>query len=214
MPSEEFQDLALNDCQVLRLLAERCHSLDDIVPVLEELIAKQWLGGGAPGHGMIFLFADARRGLVVECTSRRLAHRWYSDDAMEVRTNHFLLPEMQHYSLAANPGSVHRLERARELWLPQHGIVEIPYCGEVARDREGAPLAICRNPSDGLGSVTVSTSTASISGYDDSRCQTHFRNCHPGYVPGIILTPLDRVSDSDLVSGSHNQEWRNYRGFV
>src|SRR5690606_14389548 len=131
-----------------------------------------------------------------------------------VRTNHFVFPEMQPYSLPAHPDSVARFERVSELWDEQNGFASIPGCGEISRDRENAPFAICRNPSDGLSNVTVSTSTSIISGHDDRRCQTHSRNRHPSFTPAIILTPLDRVSDSDMVSGAHNQQWRDYRGWV
>jgi hypothetical protein len=214
LPPEEFQDCSLTDAHTLRYLAERCASLDEIVPAMEELIGRQRLGGGSRNAGMIMLFADATRGLIVEATSRRLAVRWFGEGDMAVRSNHFVLPEMQEFCLPPNPGSVRRFERATELWESQHGTVGIAGCGEIARDRDGAPSAICRNPSDGLGTVTVSTSTATLSGGDERRCQTHFRNCHPSYTPAVILTPLDRVSDSDLVSGAHNQEWRNYRGWA
>lgn len=213
LPSE-YIDCALSDAHVLRYLAERCTDLDEIVPALEELIAQNALGGGGPQAGMILLFADAERGLVVEATSRRLHAEFFEDDAMVVRTNHFVFPELQEYSLPAQPGSIARYERATELWEAEDGFASIPSCGEIARDRENAPFAICRNPSDKLQSVTVSTSTAIISAHDDRRCQTHFRNCHPSYTPGVILTPLDRVSDSDLVSGAHNQQWRDYRGWI
>lgn len=209
--SEEFEDCALTDCHVLRWLAERCTGLDEILPALEELISRRLLGGGGHRRGMILLFADATRGLVVELTSRRLAHCWYQGDATVVRTNHFMLPEMQAVALPPHPGSLRRWERARALWEGQYGVLSISTCGEIARDRDGAPLAICRNSSDGLGSVTVSTSTAIVSALDERRSETHFRNCHPGYTPAVILTPLDRVSDSDLVSGAQNQHWRNYR---
>jgi hypothetical protein len=207
----EYEDNVWNDCHVLRYLAETCESLDDIVPQLNDLIERRLLGGGAHGHGMIFLFADAARGLVVECTSRRLAHRWFENDDMAVRTNHFILPEMQEFALEANKGSVLRYERALELWQDAEGHASIPTCGEIARDRENAPCGISRLPSDKLGSVTVSTSTTTISPHDDRRCASHFRNCHPAYTPAVILTPIDRVGDSDLLSGAHNQEWRFYR---
>lgn len=210
----EYEDGVLNDCHVLRYLAEKCEGLDDIMPALNDLIARKLLGGGAFNHGMIFLFADAVRGLIIECTSRRLAHRWFEGDDMAVRTNHFILPEMQEYALEPHPGSVLRYERAVELWQAAEGHAGISTCGEIARDRENAPLAICRNPSDEWGSATISTSTATISPHDDRRCATHFRNCHPSYTPAVILTPLDRVSDSELLSGAHNQEWRFYRGWA
>lgn len=211
VPPTEYQDGVLNDCHVLRYLAERCESLDDIVPALDDLISRQLLGGGGYNFGSIFLFADAARGLIVECTSRRLAFRWFEGEAMAVRSNHFLLPEMQDYALEPRPGSVARYERAVALWEAAEGHAGISTCGEIARDREDAPYGISRLPSDGWGSATVSTSTATISPHDDRRCATHFRNCHPSYTPAVILTPLDRVSDSDLLSGAHNQEWRFYR---
>lgn len=215
VPPAEYQDGALNDSHALRFFAENCRALDDIVPATETLIANGWLGGGGHNRGSIFVFADARRGLVVEATSRRLAHRWFDGDAMAVRTNHFVLPEMQPYAEPPHPGSVRRYERATALWQAQHGLAGLSLCGEIARDRDGAPqAAICRNPSDGAGGVTVSTSSATISTHDDRRCQTHFRNGHPSYTPGVILSPLDRVCDSDLVSGAHCQQSRRYRGWV
>jgi len=211
---EEYVDCALGDSHVLRLLCERCASLDEIVPALEEWQSRGWVGGGGFEMGSIWILADAARALIIEATSKRLAHRRFDSQsgAMEVRTNHFLLPEMQEFCLAPHPASVRRLTRAQELWQTQSGIAGIAAAAELGRDRDGAPQAICRNPSDHLGSVTVSTSTATVSSHDDRRCQTHFRNCHPAYVPAVILTPLDRVCDSDLLSGAHNQHWRNFRG--
>jgi hypothetical protein len=215
VPPEEYANCALHDGHVLRYLGEQCSGLDDILPAFKVLLENNWLGGAGTERGMIFLFADAYRGLIVECTSRRMAHEWFEDDgALGIRTNHFLLPEMQSFALPPLENSVLRLERAQELWEGQAGFLTIPACGEIARDREQAPHAICRNPSDNLGSCTVSTSTANISRHDDRRCQTHFRNCHPSYTHAVILTPLDRVSDSDLVSGAHNQHWRNYRAWA
>lgn len=211
---EEYVDCALSDSHALRYFAENCRALDDIVPAVEYLIQNSWLGGGGYNKGSIFLFADAERALVIEATSRRFAHEWFDGDDMAARTNHFVLPAMNEYSLPPHPGSVQRLQRATQLWEAQHGLAGLSLAREIGRDRENAPHAICRNPSDGLGSVTVSTSSATISKHDDNRCQTHFHNGHPRYVPVVVHTPVDRVSDSDLVSGAHNQLSRNYRGFV
>jgi hypothetical protein len=211
---QEYEDCVLTDCHVLRYLAEKCESLNDIIPTLNDLIARKLLGGGGYEFGMIFLFADAYRGLVIECTSRRLAQRWFEGNEMAVRSNHFVLPEMQEFALPPRPGSVARYDRASELWQAAEGHAGISTCGEIARDRETMPHAIARNPSDGWQSATVSTSTTTISPHDDRRCATHFRNCHPSYTPAVIFTPLDRVSDADLLSGAHNQEWRFYRGWA
>jgi hypothetical protein len=211
----QYQENALNDCHTLRYIGEHCAGLDDIVPCLEDLQSRQLLGGGgAHGRGMILIFADAHQGLIIEATSRKLHHQFFQDDAIAVRTNHFEFPEMQVFCAGAAPGSEIRARRAQELLEPLSGLMDIATCGEISRDRENAPYAICRNPSDELGTVTVSTATATLSAHDDRRCQTHFRNGHPGYCPPVILSPSDIVSDSDLVSGAHHDHWRGFRGWI
>jgi len=210
---EEFVDCAFSDSHALRFFAETCRSLDDIVAACLSLIDHEALGGGGFEKGSIFLFADESRGLIIEATSRRMAHQWFEGDETVVRTNHFLLPEIIEYSKMNHPGSLIRYERCRELLENASGTLTLSGCAEIARDRHNAPHAICRNPSDKLGSVTVSCSTATISKHDDRRSQTHFRNGHPSFTPGVILSSIDRVCDSDLLSGAHNQLGRSQRGF-
>lgn len=210
---DEFIDCAFSDAHALRYFAENCKSLDDIVAACQYLIDNEALSGGGFERGSIFLFADELRGLVIEATSKRMAHQWFLDDEIAIRTNHFLLPAMIEYSLCAHEGSLIRYERCSALLGELEGTLTLSACAEIARDRENAPHAICRNPSDHLGSVTVSTSTATISQSDDRRCQTHFRVGHPRYVPAVIFSPIDRVCDSDLLSGNYNQTSRDERGF-
>ncbi len=210
---EEFVDCAFSDSHALRYFAENCKTLDDIVPACQTLIDHEALSGGGFEKGSIFLFADQSRGLVIEATSRRMAHQWFQGDEVVVRTNHFLLPAMIEYSKLDHEGSLIRYQRCCELLEAANGTLTLSGCAEIARDRMNAPHAICRNPSDKVNGVTVSTSTATISKSDDRRCQTHFRNGHPSFTPGVILSPIDRVCDSDLLSGAHNQISRNERGF-
>jgi len=210
----QCQENALNDCHVLRYIGENCGGLDEVVPCLEELQSRNLLGGGGYGLGMILILADAGRGLIIEATSRQLHHQWFDEEGVTVRANHFEFPEMQSYCSGVLPGSETRAARARELLEPLDGLMDISTCGEISRDRENAPHAICRNPSDGLGTVTVSTATATISAHDERRCQTHFRNGHPAYCPPVILSPGDIVSDSDLASGAHCEHWRGFRGWI
>lgn len=210
----QYQENALNDCHVLRYIGENCADLNEVVPCLEELQSRHLIGGGGFGLGMILVLADAERGLIVEATSRNLHHRWFDDEGITVRANHFEFPEMQTYCSSVLPGSETRAKRARELLEPLDGLMDISTCGEISRDRENAPNAICRNPSDRLGTVTVSTATATISAHDERRCQIHFRNGHPGYCPPVILSPGDIVSDSDLASGAHCEHWRGFRGWI
>ncbi|HVF84424.1 MAG TPA: C45 family autoproteolytic acyltransferase/hydrolase, partial [Abditibacteriaceae bacterium] len=181
---EEYVDCALSDSHALRLFAENCRTLDDIVAICEDLISRELLGGGGFEKGSIFLFADESRGLVIEATSRRMAHQWFEGDETVLRTNHFLLPAMIEYSKCDHEGSLIRYKRCSQLLEDASGTLTLSGCAEIARDRDNAPHAICRNPSDHLGSVTVSTSSATISSHDDRRSQTHFRNGHPSFTPG------------------------------
>jgi hypothetical protein len=206
--SSEYSDCALSDAHALRYFAENCKTLDDIVPACESLIANNWLGGGGFEKGSIFMFADKERGLVIEATSKRMAHRWFDGDAIQARTNHFVLPELLEYSKEPHPGSVLRLERTQELLEIGGGTAGLSLCGEIARDRENAPHAICRDPQDRLGSITVSASSCVLGNY----CEMHLRNGHPCFVPVVILSPFDRVCDSDLLCGAHNALSRKLRG--
>jgi len=210
----QYQENALNDCHVLRYIGENCGDLNEVVPCINDLQSQNLLGGGGYGLGMILILADAERGLIIEATSRQLHYQWFEEEGITVRANHFEFPEMQAYCSGILPGSEIRAERARQLLRPLDGLMDIATCGEISRDRENAPDAICRNPSDNLKTVTVSTATATISAHDERRCQTHFRNGHPGYCPPVILSPGDIVSDSDLASGAHYEHWRGFRGWV
>ncbi|HEX8552951.1 MAG TPA: carcinine hydrolase/isopenicillin-N N-acyltransferase family protein [Abditibacteriaceae bacterium] len=208
----EWLDGKLSDAHALRFFAETCARLEEIPAAVESLVAAEVLGGGGPNGSNIWLFCSAERALVIEATSRRFALRWFDEsDAMDVRTNHFLLPEMQEFARAPHPSSVARLERASALWHPQNGIASISGSVELGRDRVGAPFAICRNTEDNLNSVTVSTATATLSAIDPRRCQSHLRNGHPMFCPAVILCPVDTVCDSELVSGAHNNRWRRER---
>lgn len=213
IPAHEYVDCAFNDGHILRYLAERCADLDDILTALEDLLARQLLGGAGVNVGMIFLFADATRGLAVECTSRRMAHEWFSGSTIGARTNHFLLPEIQERALPATSGSLRRLERAREMLNTHKNCVTVDLCHAIACDRAGAPEAgIARNPSDDLGSVTVSAATAALSEDDAKSSQVYFYNGHPHYAPCVPLAPQERQSQMEWVSGMDNQFWRAQRG--
>ncbi|HWL51644.1 MAG TPA: C45 family autoproteolytic acyltransferase/hydrolase [Chthoniobacteraceae bacterium] len=87
-------EVGLNDCLVLRLIAETCATCAEAVRLLERLAAARALGNGGYARGMIFLLADATgRGVIAECSRTEVAVREVTDGVCG-RTNHFLLPEM------------------------------------------------------------------------------------------------------------------------
>lgn len=88
-------EVGLNDCHVLRLVAERARDCGEALTVIRELLGKGVLGLGGWRKGMIFLFADAAgMGLLVECSRKMLAHR-FLEDGLLARANDYLLPEME-----------------------------------------------------------------------------------------------------------------------
>jgi len=87
-------EVGLNDCLVLRLIAERCATCEEAIRLLERLARSQALGNGGYARGMIFLLADAGgRGVIAECSRSEVASQEITD-GVHWRTNHFLLPQM------------------------------------------------------------------------------------------------------------------------
>ncbi len=139
---EELRECGLACTHLLRLVAERAADCDEALAVLEDAVAKEVAGASGGCRGMIFLFADPGKGLVVEMTSRHMAHREVRDQAL-VRTNHFLLDEMQQYvSEAPQQNTLRRCARAHELLdpLPNVNLADLI---RLSRDHNDGPDSIC-----------------------------------------------------------------------
>jgi len=142
---------------LLRLVAERAADCDQALGVLEDAVASEVAGASGGCRGMIFLFAEPSRGVVVEMTSRRLAHREIRDDTL-VRTNHFLLGQMQPF--ASEPpqrNTLRRYQRAHELLdpLPNKNVADLV---RLSRDHNDGPDSICSDDAQHLF-MTVSACT-------------------------------------------------------
>lgn len=139
---EELRECGLACTHLLRLVAERAGSCDEALAVLESALAQE-VAGGAGGHrGMIFLLAEPAKGLLVEMTSKRLAWREVRDAAV-IRTNHFLLPELQRtVSEPPQENSLRRYARAQELLgcLPNVNVADLI---RLSRDHNDGPDSIC-----------------------------------------------------------------------
>ena len=140
--ADEFRPCGLNCCHLLRLVAERAASCDEALAVLDDALARGVAGGSAHRRGMIFLFAEPGRGLVVEMTSRRLAHQEVRHGLL-VRTNHFLLcPMVPYRATAPNPNTRRRYDRAHELLDPLDPVA-VPDLVRMSRDHNDGPDSIC-----------------------------------------------------------------------
>ena len=152
----ELRDCGLTCCHLLRLVAERAFSCDEAVAVLEDALAREVAGGSGGTRGMIFLFADPDRGVLVEMTSRRLAVREVCDDTL-VRSNHFLLDEMLPFAQPPTHNTLRRAERAREL-LAASGQPNLADLQRLARDHADGPDSICCDDAEHFW-MTVSACT-------------------------------------------------------
>lgn len=89
-----INDIGLNDCHIIRLVAEKAENCEQALDIIEELIAKRYAGNAGYKKGMIFLFADTKKGLIVENTAEKFSYK-FVEKGIFVYTNHFLLEEMK-----------------------------------------------------------------------------------------------------------------------
>jgi len=206
--ADESIDGKLNDCLMTRLIAEKARSCEDALGIVEDLIGRGLCSGAGTNRGIIFLFADRDRGLIVECTSKHTAHEWI-DDGLGVRSNHFLCPEAQDWiSQPVKDNSRRRYERACELVLPHEGQITSELFAQVSRDHTAGPDSICTDNHEHFW-MTVSGFTHTIRrAHTDLLsvtwiCNGNTRNAC--YFP-VHLGVLD--NSPDLVSGAHNEASR------
>lgn len=208
---DEAIDGKLTDCMMTRLIAEKARSCEEALAIIEDLIGRGLCSGAGTNRGVIFLFADRDRGLIVECTSKHAAHEWI-DDGLGIRSNHFLCPEAQGWiSKPANDNTLRRYERACELILPHKGQVTSELFGEVSRDHAAGPDSICNDNHEHFW-MTVSGFTHTVRREHADLltvtwiCNGNTRNgC---YFP-LHLGVVD--NSAALVSGAHNEaSWALY----
>ena len=188
---DELRDCGLNCCQLLRLVAERANSCDEALAVLEEALAKEVAGGSGGHRGMIFLFAEPTKGVVVEMTSRRLACQEVHNDVL-IRSNHFLIDEMLPFAAEApNDNTCRRYERGREL-LDATSDVNVADLARFSRDHAHGPDSICTSDAEHFW-MTVSACTHVVRGENaDPRAHTR---AAMGNTRNAFYIPIPRAID-------------------
>ena len=164
IPPDELRECGLNCCHLLRLVAERANSCDDAVAVLEEAVAKEVAGGSGGYRGMLLLFAEPTKGMVVEMTSRRLACQEVRNDVL-VRSNYFRLPAMRPYAAEPpNDNNTRRYDRACDVLALGTG--SVTDCTRLSRDHSHGPDSICSDNAEHSW-MTVSACTHVVHGEND-----------------------------------------------
>ncbi len=143
-------EVGLNDCLILRLIAERCATCGEAIGLLEELANGGFLGNGGYARGMIFLLADATgEGAIAECTrSEVFAQRWR--EGVYWRTNHFVFPELEPHGdpARAHEGAVQSShERYVRMGHLSTGVQDVGALQRLSRDEAGTyPLCQAGGP--------------------------------------------------------------------
>ena len=200
---EELRECGLICSHLLRLVAERANSCDEAVNVLEEAVAKEAAGGSGGYRGMIFLFADPAKGVVVEMTSRRLACQEVHNDLL-VRSNHFRLPAMRpHAAEPPDENNLLRYHRASHVLAGEAR--SVADCTALARDHSHGAHSICSSDAEHAW-MTVSACTHVVHGENaDPLAHTRVAMGNPR---NTLSIPVPRAIDGlpvECVSGElHN----------
>lgn len=138
-------DPLLNDCHVLRFIAERARNTNQIPRLLDKLISQRAIKGAGYDRGAIFLFADAQRGLIIECTGSDFAFRYF-DRGTQIRSNHFIFPgAIKWESRPPDINTLRRKQRMEELLKRSHRPPLIEEIFALSRDRKNQPNALCND---------------------------------------------------------------------
>ncbi len=135
----------LNDCHVLRFLLERARAVDEIPELFSQLLERKAAGGAGAGRGAIYLFADPRRGLLLETQASGCVARFLGLGTTVV-SNHFLSPIARRW-MSQPPARNTRLRKKRlETLLARAGRWPDPASVFAAsRDRANQPDALCND---------------------------------------------------------------------
>ena len=154
---------------------------------------------------------DRDRGLILENTSRHLAHQWI-DDGLGIRSNHFVLPEAQTWiARAPDANTLRRYQRACQLIQPRQGEATSELFAQVSRDHSAGPDSICSDNS-GHFWMTLSAFTHAIRReHTDTLTVTWVCNGHTRNACYFPMHLAVTANAADLVSGQHNApSWRTY----
>lgn len=135
----------LNDCHVLRFIAENARNVREIPRLMDFLMTKKLAGGASRTRGAIYSFVDAEQGLLLETGAGDYAYKFITRGELVI-ANHFLLPHSRRWLTApANRNTITRKARMEELLA---GLNRAPAPRDlfaVTRDRKHAPDALCND---------------------------------------------------------------------
>lgn len=191
----------LNDCHVLRYFAENARTVDEIPNLYQHLIDQKVAGGAGAGRGAIYVCADTRRGLILECVEDDFAAT-FVDAGVRAVSNHFLSPQAREWCTRTPHKNTARRKQRMEQLLDRHD--QWPNPTEIfalSRDRKHVPHALCNDDADHFW-MTISAQLHVINRAAPEK-SVNYMCCgntrHSLYVP---ITLAERESFVPLLDGT------------
>ncbi|HDN97983.1 MAG TPA: hypothetical protein ENG68_02385 [bacterium] len=135
----------------MRLIAEKAENCEQALEMMKMLIGRGYVGNAGYRRGMIFLFVDPKKGLIIENTSEKLDYK-FVERGVFVYTNHFLLEEMKGEidekrihevpSKSSNIRWLRGKELIEEMGNRKIGVEDLK---RFSRDTKNFPYSLCNN---------------------------------------------------------------------
>ena len=138
-------DPLLDDCHMLRFVAENATSVDEAPGLLERLIKGKVAGGAKAGRGAILMLADRNRGLLLESHAQDYSARFVERGTLVV-SNHFLTRKAKAWEWQEPIKNTLLRRKRMETLLARCSRPPTPLeIFAVSRDRKSRPHALCND---------------------------------------------------------------------
>lgn len=192
-PVDKSLRWTISNTEILRLVAETCATCDEALDAMRYYSDRGLISNG--NRGCIWLFADRRRGLIVEEAPYKFAWRFVDDD-VDARQNEFKLPE-----ISGDREESFRYRLALDTVGELRGKVAVEDLNGLARSTENHPTSICHD--------ATNSTTTSVLPFDASQPAYWEMTCgHPNNTFFIPMSPSAKGVPRVLADGTM---WRMAR---
>ncbi|MCM8819154.1 MAG: carcinine hydrolase/isopenicillin-N N-acyltransferase family protein, partial [Candidatus Omnitrophica bacterium] len=148
LKDEFLNQYGFDDCDIMRIVAESCNEAEESLELIKKMQKEKLIGYTGKKRGMIFLFVDKEKAILVELNSYEFVYKIIEDKL--VFTNDFILPDSKKWikneETEGTKSSKIRKKRIEEI-LNENKEINIENLREISRDKKYYPYSICRDTS-------------------------------------------------------------------
>lgn len=146
LKDEFVNEYGFDDCDIMKIVAETCDKPEESIEIIRKMQKEKIIGCTGKKRGMIFLFGDIEKMIVIELNSFEINYKKIEEKFSF--TNDFLFPESQKWVKKVNTegtkSSKIRKKRIDEI-LNENEKFNIEKLKEISRDKKYYPYSICRD---------------------------------------------------------------------